>query len=338
MRSELLIKNHTKIFVCPSCGGSLEAPSASEKIRCRSCKHEFGFDSGIPLLFAPNDWDGKKDVTESIKAFYEQTPFPNYEDVDSASSLRIKAERGVFARLLDEQIPSGSDVLEFGCGTGQLSNYLGMTWGRKIFGADMCLNSLKLAQDFKEKNQIDSVTFYQMNLFRPAFQPESFDYVICNGVLHHTSDPRGGYESLLRLVKKGGFIVIGLYHAYGRIFTDIRRVLFGLSGNRLKFLDPRLKKEPLGELRKHTWFMDQYRNPHESKHTIHETMGWFDQTGVEFTNSIPKPTVWDRFSDNEKLFETTSRGTALDQFLVELPMAFLGDKEGGFFVMIGRKK
>ena len=40
---------------------------------------------GIPSLFTPNEWsDAKEDVTQEIKAFYEENPFPNYDDFDSA--------------------------------------------------------------------------------------------------------------------------------------------------------------------------------------------------------------------------------------------------------------
>ena len=52
---------------------------------------------GIPCLFAPNEWpEGKADVTDLVKAFYEHTPFPNYDDLDSRESLLVKARRGVF--------------------------------------------------------------------------------------------------------------------------------------------------------------------------------------------------------------------------------------------------
>ena len=61
---------------------------------------------GIPCLFAPNEWpQGKSDVTDMVKSFYEETPFPNYDDLDGRESLQTKAKRGVFARLLDEQLP-----------------------------------------------------------------------------------------------------------------------------------------------------------------------------------------------------------------------------------------
>ena len=51
-----------------------------------------------------------------------------------------------------------------------------------------------------------------MNLFRPVFKAETFDVVICSGVLHHTSDPLTGFQSISKLVKKGGYIIIGLYN------------------------------------------------------------------------------------------------------------------------------
>src|SRR5262245_21322879 len=60
---------------------------------------------GIPNLFVPNDATVSGDVTEMVKAFYEETPFPNYDGFDSRESLANKARRGVFAALLDEQLP-----------------------------------------------------------------------------------------------------------------------------------------------------------------------------------------------------------------------------------------
>ena len=104
-----------------------------------------------------------------VKSFYEETPFPNYDDLDGRESLQTKAKRGVFARLLDEQIPRPALVLEAGCGTGQLSNFLGMNWGRTVIGADLCLNSLRLAKSFRDRCSIANAQFVQMNLFRPPF-------------------------------------------------------------------------------------------------------------------------------------------------------------------------
>lgn len=303
-----LLMRHMELFICPACSGNLTIAEDRQRIECSTCNHSFTVENGMPHLFWPHAQEPRGDVTEAIKSFYEANPFPNYEDVDSATTLREKAEKGIFARLLDDQIPHGAMVLEVGCGTGQLSNFLGLRWGRTVFATDFSLRSLKLGQEFKERNQIDNVAFLQMNLLVPTFKEESFDFVICNGVLHHTSNPFLSFQSISRLVKKGGFIIIGLYNRYGRIPTDILRFIFRVFGERLAFLDPRLRTKNLSSLRKRTWFMDQYKNPHESKHTIGEVLTWFDRCGFDFINGIPKCTPFDSFSPQERLFKLNPRG------------------------------
>ena len=67
-----------------------------------------------------------------------------------------------------------------------------------------------LAAGFRDRFSINNASFLQMNLFRPPFRDEAFDVVISNGVLHHTSDPEAGYRTILRKVKHGGFVIIGL--------------------------------------------------------------------------------------------------------------------------------
>jgi SAM-dependent methyltransferase len=326
---------HEDIVICPACGGRLK--TTADGIECEGCQNRYGLEEGIPLLFLPNEWDNsKQDVTDVVKAFYEQVPFPNYEKLENVADLVQKARKGVFARLLHEQIPFEVRVLEVGCGTGQLTNFLSVAQ-RTVVGTDICLNSLKLAHDFKKRNRLKNAAFYQMNLFRPIFREESFAVVICNGVLHHTSDPFGGFQSVSRLVRKGGHVVIGLYDRYGRIMTDLRRIAFRLTGDRLLSLDPRLRVEGMGEARRSAWFMDQYKNPHESKHTLKEVQGWFEQCDFTFVNSVPKLKAVQSFSENEPLFRDSPRGNWLDHLLFETKLSVTGSREGGFFVAIGRR-
>lgn len=330
-----LIAKYVGIFACPACGGRLTV--ADETFGCQGCSRVFGSEKGIPLLFHPHDpRDGERDVTDIVKDFYEENPFPNYDDLDSPESLSEKARRGVFAKLLDEQLPQGALVLEAGCGTGQLTNFLGMNWNRRVFGSDLCLNSLRLAKDFRDRCSIRNAAFLQMNLFRPAFRDEVFDVLVCNGVLHHTSDPLGGFQSLSRLVKLNGIIIIGLYNTIGRLTTDLRRFLFRLSGDRLSILDGHMRNKAYNERRKRAWFMDQYKHPHESKHSYSEVIAWFESNGLEFLFSIPKIEPGP-FQEDEQLFVPHDQGTSFTRFLVEVGMLMRGGVDGALFIMIGRK-
>jgi len=333
-----LLWRWTALLQCPGCGGTLTMEDEGAALRCAGVRHRFACDGGIPHLFWPTEWSDREDVTELVRAFYEHTPFPNYDDIDSPETLRVKAEAGWFARLLSEQIPHGALVLEVGCGTGQLSNFLGLRWGRTVFGTDICVNSLRLAESFRDRHAIGSVAFLQQNLFRPAFRPETFDVVISNGVLHHTSDPWLGFRTLVGLLKPGGHILVGVYNRLGRLATDLRRAVFRLTGDRLTFLDPHLRRPTLNPARWRAWFRDQYKHPHESKHWIGEVLDWFDQADVEFLNSIPNCVAGASLSPREELFAANPRGTPLDRLLVQLGMLLSGGREGGFFIMIGRKR
>lgn len=291
-------------------------------------------------MFLPAEISGPrkgKDVEATVRSFYEETPFPNYEVFENTDGLLQKAEKNLFIRLLDQQVPFNIKVLEVGCGTGQLTNFLGIGH-RVVFGTDMCMNSLKLAQGFKVQNNLERVGFYQMNLFKPIFREESFSLVICSGVLHHTGNPLLGFQTISRLVKKGGYIIIGLYNTYGRLITDMRRVFFRISRGRFKFLDPRLQGGERSDLRNSAWFKDQYKNPHESKHTIDEVLGWFEKNGFDFINGIPKTRVFEGITDAEKLFRPNPRGSWFDHLIVQASLVFTGSREGGLFLMIGKRR
>lgn len=320
---------------CPACRGGL-AP-AGGGLACARCGAAYGVDDGIPLLFLPNEWgDGRRDVTADMRRFYEATPFPDYDEFDDVAGLIEKARRGLFARLLDEQIPFDHRILECGCGTGQLTNFLSVA-NRTVVGTDLCVNSLKLARAFKERNHLGGARFLQMNLFRPAFPPASFDWVISNGVLHHTSDPRGAFLSIASLVKPGGYVLVGLYHAFGRLLNDARRLLLGGSPGGLRLVDRRLAARPAGDRRLNAWFADQYRNPHESKHTIDEVMGWFREAGFSFVKSLPKNRLGDSVAEDEDLTAPDAIGGRWERALKEVSMAFTHAADGGLFVAIGRR-
>lgn len=289
------MKRYRHLFCCPGCGGKL---NIGGNTRCADCHASFRVRNGIVEMFWPQEkFDA---VTAKVKRFYEATPFPDYDGLETAADLVNKAERGNFAAILDKLIPINAKVLEAGCGTGQLANYLGIVQ-RDVFGTDMSLAPLKLAEEFRRRNRLNRVGFYQMNLFRPIFRPNSFDAVISNGVLHHTPGPGEGFLSLAGLVKPGGTIVIGLYHKWSRWVHHLSH-FFGINVQLAKIKD---------KSRRRAWSNDQYRHPHESTHTVNEVRGWLRSAGMESVVVMPR---------------------SVGEFFLT------GVREGGLFVVIGRKR
>jgi SAM-dependent methyltransferase len=224
-------------------------------------------------------------------------------------SLIDKSRRGRYESVLNDAIPYNSTVLDVGCGTGQLANFLGIGC-RRVIGADLSFNSLRLARKFAREQGLPRVKFVQMNLFRPCFKPQQFDVVVCNGVLHHTSDPVGGFQQIARLVKPGGHVVVGVYNTYGRFMTGARRLVAGAAPS---------------------------RHPHESTHTIGEVLDWFSENQLEFVRGIPRVTLGGEDANRHNLFTPSTRGSKADHFWVQASRVVTGNRDGGSFLMIARK-
>lgn len=325
---------------------NIVSPLTGKKLRLEadaliSCdgKKSYRIKDGILQLFveeAEGTPEGlsRKAVTRNVQAFYEDAPFPNYNDFDSLEYFLNRADEGVFGRLLSEQIPMNAKVAEVGCGTGQLSNYLAATTMAHIYAADMALPSLALGRQFAVKHKISGITFLQMNLFRPCIKQASMDIVISNGVLHHTPDTRRAFMKIASLVKPGGHLIVGLYNNIGRIRTDLRRFMYRNFGERILVLDPYLRADH-SPAKRRAWIKDQYLHPQERKHSMSELLGWLEEAGYSFVSSIPK--LCGSFSAKENLFKPTSPGTAIDCRGAEIDMIFSHGGEGGLFVMIGRR-
>ena len=288
---------------------------------------------GEILNMFEND-DATDDITNKQKKFYEDIMFPNYDDLDDFSSLIEKSERSMFAKKLDEELPYSSKIIEIGCGTGQLSNFLSR-YNRTIIGTDLSLNSLELANNFRKANSIENVFFLQMNLFKPCFNEGTFDAVISNGCLHHTADPKKAFNTVTKLAKKGGLIVVGLYHKNGRLFTNFRQKIFKIFKNKFKFLDPRNIDNNLSDSKKYAWYRDQYQNPKEFSYKFNEILEWFNENNIKYLSSIP----FHGFDEKFQLFKENKKPNNLKILLKEFSMTFDLDqiKEGGFFIMVGRK-
>ena len=321
------------IVVCPVTGEPLYQGDGSA-VATADKAHSYRLEDGFYRLYVPENLE-KDAVTEDVQDFYTEAPFPNYNDFDDVATFVQRAERSVFAKMLRREIPMNAKVLEVGCGTAQMSNYLAASTMSHVYAADLTPASLKLGVNFAKSNDIKGITFLQMNLFRPCIKPGSIDVLISNGVLHHTYDTKKAFMSIAPLVKPGGHILIGLYNKIGRLRTDLRRVLFKTFGERALVLDPHLRGE-LSQEKRRSWINDQYLHPQERKHSMSELLSWFDEAGFEFTYSIPR--IGGTMQADDRLFEPRSPGTAMDRTLGEIGMLFstLGG-EGGLYIMIGRK-
>ena len=302
-----------------------------DALQCPQSGAVFPYVDGVPALFKPTQGDGA-DVTARIKSFYEDNPFPNYDGLEEYSELVRKGNENPFSANLLAAIGYNKLVLEIGCGTGQLSHYLQLN-NNHVLGIDMSLSSLRLAADYKRANGLSRSAVAQMNIFNLALKDNMFDVVIAHGVLHHTYNAQLAFEQVLRKVKPGGIVMIGLYNSYARIMTWLRAKAIAVTGPNIDYVvRNRIRDARKAEI----WIRDQYYNPHETWHSISEVLGWFSDTGVEFLNCVPA--IMGSDSENaETFFSKTSPGTPYQRAVTQLSWIGTIAREGSLFDVIGCK-
>ena len=104
-----------------------------------------------------------------------------------------------------------------------------------------------------------------------------------------------------RLVRPGGYVVVGLYNTYSRLLHYARRALVRRAPWTGRWLDPHFGRVASAG-KSEAWFQDQYLHPHETCHTLDEVLRWMDDSGLDFVNSIPKPAHGPVLSAGERLF------------------------------------
>lgn len=323
-----------KILEClkaPGRGDDTDLELVNNTLRCCQTGETYPFIRGVPTLYHPTVGEGV-DITSRVRSFYEENPFPNYEGVEDFGELVNKGHKNVFSADLLKAIGWNKRILECGCGTGQLSHYLQLN-NNHVLGIDISLSSLVLAIEHKQRNALVRSSFAQMNTFELAVKDASFDVVIAHGVLHHTFDARRAFASIVRKIKPGGIVIVGLYNYFARIPTWLRSKMIRVLGPKIDYV----VRNRIRDARKaNIWIKDQYFNPHETWHTIDEVLEWFRENGIEYLNCSP-PILDTAGETAEDLFVATGPGTRYQRIITQLTWLASIAREGALFDLIGRR-
>jgi SAM-dependent methyltransferase len=319
-----------ELLACPDCQGGID--EIAEDLLCRACGARHPVIGGVPALRRASDAR-----TETVRAFYSDAPFPNYPPRDTLEWLRNRAAQAELPRLLDAAIPGDARVLDMGCGTGQMSLFLSSA-NRIVVGADLTRASLDLAVRAARRYAIERALFVETDLFAPGLRVGAFDVVYCSGVLHHTPDPRASFSSLVRLVRPGGVVLVGLYNAVARLPHRLRRALARLSGMRAVFFDPVLRDRTAEPDRRAAWLKDQYLHPEEHRHSLGEVRRWFIEEDLEWVRAHPSALVGQAPLDGRDLFDGEEDEWPLEDWIAQLGWAVKLGGEGGLFLAVGLRR
>ncbi len=126
---------------------------------------------------------------------------------------RLKIARqiwGVLRRELSDRKLTSLALLDIGCSSGIITNYLSEYFGQ-VYGLDNDENSITIAKkNFRRRNLHFSVG----DAIRTGLPDESFDVVVANQVYYCFEYPGDFIKEVFRVVKNGGLVFFGARNKY----------------------------------------------------------------------------------------------------------------------------
>lgn len=110
-------------------------------------------------------------------------------------------------------------ILECGPGSGFNSRFMAEQTSGDVFALDI---SAAAITTYENTRDLPNCTVLQADLMEAPFPDEYFDFIVADGVLHHTPDTRAAVEALYAKLQPGGQFFFYVYKKMGasRYFTD----------------------------------------------------------------------------------------------------------------------
>lgn len=102
----------------------------------------------------------------------------------------------------------GKVTVDIGCGSGRFTKWAAKSGTKVSFGTDLG-DTVEVA--YRMNKDLDNVAIVQADIYNMPFSGV-FDIAYSIGVLHHLPRPKDGFLSLIKLIKKGGIMLIWVYN------------------------------------------------------------------------------------------------------------------------------
>lgn len=178
------------------------------------------FRAQLPTLAASIPAFGTIDneTSQIVRAQYEDNPYPRWHSAARKQTGKSEHPMPTVQNILS----NAQDLLIAGCGTGQQILFAHDSYAAPTITAiDLSRTSMAYAQYRLNDLKIPLPQMYHGDILELSSLNRHFDVIECSGVLHHMKDPLAGLDSLLSILKPGGYLHLGLYSALAR--TDIHK-------------------------------------------------------------------------------------------------------------------
>ena len=230
-----------------------------------------------------------KDVTQKVNKIYSKDNpslyLKNLSQIDKFIKNRINL---LMALKLPKRIFNNSSLIDYGSGTG-LNSLVYSFLGANCTLVEYDKKSYQFSKDVFKKFSKNKYQIYNKDIF--SFKTDKkYDFVISNGVAHHTKNPFLNLKICLKSLKKNGFFILGIGETNGFFQRNLQRhILYLLSNNQEEIIEYAkiLFKEHLNKSKKFSGrtineiIADTYLNPKINTLNIKQIIEFFKKNNLD---------------------------------------------------------
>ncbi|MBI1205400.1 MAG: methyltransferase [Rhodopseudomonas sp.] len=242
-------------------------------------------------------------ISNRVAAQYERYAYPTPFDDLSGPAAQANIERAD-PKFYDAQLwPEGRPrrnlrILSAGCGSNQAAHLAYNNPDCSIFGIDLSEASLANQRRLAERHGLTNLQVERRNLLDAAADGESYDLIVCTGVLHHMERPDHGLQALASALSPNG-VLFGMVYANARragvyFLQDMfRRLGVEQNAEGIAFVRQTLRELPPHHYAR--WFLpapdvsiddaelvDIFLHPQDRAYSVHEVLDLITGAGLVF--------------------------------------------------------
>ena len=150
------------------------------------------------------------------------SPTPVFEDAN------FRARRDVTAEYVMRVVPPDGRVLDLGCGTAPVLSEL-RRHGLVCTGLELCPDMIERARARLRAMGLDDGDLHQGDCRHTPFADESFDVVVCLGVISYVQAYGEVLREIERIVKPGGHVLVSFRNRFNPTLWDPYAALKALT-------------------------------------------------------------------------------------------------------------
>jgi uncharacterized protein YbaR (Trm112 family) len=186
-----------ELLACPVCRGGLDW--GPERIVCADCGQAYGYESGVPVLLAPDALDAAK--IEQAR-YFDQVDDPEFELLRPHTGTRLYdwllAER--FRRSTSRMALRGATILVV-CGGSGMDAELFTEAGAAVISTDVSVGAALRARQRAATRGLDLLSVVA-DAERLPFADRSIELVSVHDGLHHLERPLAGVDEMARVASR----------------------------------------------------------------------------------------------------------------------------------------